>query len=100
VTVSAPRDLEHSTSLPVFRLLARVRLALAGLRLMQVCVLMSVRVHTHTQTHTDTHTRIRTHTRMHARTHTYTVLAFAMPAPAFPTLHAYHKHLIAHLQSL
>eukprot|EP00967_Tisochrysis_lutea_P036859 scaffold44414_cov19-Tisochrysis_lutea.AAC.1 len=36
VTVAAPRDLEHSTSLPVSRLLARVRLALAGLRLMQV----------------------------------------------------------------
>uniref|UniRef100_A0A7S3QYI0 Uncharacterized protein n=1 Tax=Dunaliella tertiolecta TaxID=3047 RepID=A0A7S3QYI0_DUNTE len=35
VTVAAPRDLEHSTSLPVSRLLARVRLALAGLRLMQ-----------------------------------------------------------------
>lgn len=36
VTVAAPRDLEHATSLPVSRLLARVRLAMAGLRLMQV----------------------------------------------------------------
>ena len=42
VTVAAPRDLEHSTSLPVSRLLARVRLALAGLRLMQVCMCVYV----------------------------------------------------------
>jgi len=36
VSAAAPRDLEHSTSLPVCRLLARVRLALADLRLRQV----------------------------------------------------------------
>jgi hypothetical protein len=37
VANACPRDLDPSISLPVSRLLARVRLALAELRLTQVC---------------------------------------------------------------
>ncbi len=63
VAGSCPRDLHPEISMPVARLLARVRLALAELRLMQVCV-----QYAHTHTYTPWHTNMQGHKRLFAHT--------------------------------